>query len=225
MLDVLHLDHAVVALPVIVALGIFAQWLATRLRVPAILPLLLTGFLVGPIAHVLAPGTVLTGQGLSLMTSLAIAVILFEGGLTLRFADIAGHGRSVRRLISLGAIVTWVLSAAAAHFITGLSWGVSVLFGALVIVTGPTVIAPLLRIVRPNAKVSGVLRWEGILIDPIGALAAAIAFEWVRSETRGEALSATISHVVSFMGVGTALGRSWAACSSWPCGASGCRIT
>lgn len=202
----LHLDHAVVALPIIVALGIFAQWLAARLRVPAILPLLLTGFLVGPIAHVLAPGTVLTGKGLSLMTSLAIAVILFEGGLTLRFADIAGHGRSVRRLISLGAVVTWVLSAVAAHFITGLPLSVSVLFGALVIVTGPTVIAPLLRIVRPNAKVSGVLRWEGILIDPIGALAAALAFEWVRADTANHALSATISHVVAFMGVGMALG-------------------
>lgn len=202
----LHLNHPIVALPVIVALGLLAQLLAARWRIPAILPLLVIGFLLGPVTHVLTPGEVLTGQGLSLMTSLAIAIILFEGGLTLKVSDLSGHGKAVRRLISWGALVTWGLAAAAAHFITGLSWGVSVLFGALVIVTGPTVIAPLLRNIRPNARVSSVLRWEGILIDPIGALAAAIAFEWVRSETGNGALSATFSHVASFVGVGTALG-------------------
>ena len=202
----LHFDHPIVALPVIVALGLLAQLLAARWRIPAILPLLLIGFLLGPVSHVLAPGAVLTGQGLSLMTSLAIAVILFEGGLTLRFSDLSGHGQAVRRLITWGALLTWGLAAAAAHFITGLSWSVAVLFGALVIVTGPTVIAPLLKNIRPNERVSSVLRWEGILIDPIGALAAAIAFEWVRSETRGGALSATVFHVAAFVGVGTALG-------------------
>lgn len=202
----LHFDHPIVLVPIIVALGIFAQWIASRLRVPAILPLLLIGFLVGPLAHVLSPGAVLTGKGLSLMTSLAIAIILFEGGLTLRLADVSGHGRAVTRLISVGAVVTWVLATVAAHLITGLSWGVSTLFGALVIVTGPTVIAPLLRIIRPNAQVSSVLRWEGILIDPIGALAAALAFEWVKADTMNHALSATLGHVASFIGVGTALG-------------------
>ncbi|GGM13323.1 cation:proton antiporter [Deinococcus aerophilus] len=202
----LHLEEAVVALPVMVALGLAAQVLAARLRVPAILPLLLVGFLVGPVLHWISPGTALRPQGLSVLTSLAVGVILFEGGLTLKFADIRGLGRAVRRLVGVGAGITWGLSALAAHLIVGLPWGVAALFGALVIVTGPTVIAPLLRNIRPNAKVAGVLRWEGILIDPVGALAAAIAFEWVRTSGREEALSATLVHLGSFVGVGLAVG-------------------
>lgn len=206
MVEMLHLHHAVVALPVIVALGFAAQVIASHLKIPAILPLLLIGFVVGPITHLIHPSDSLGKDGLSLLTSLAIAVILFEGGLTLKFSDIAGHGRAVRRLISLGAVLTWVLAAVAAHFITGLSWGLSVLFGALVIVTGPTVIAPLLRNIRPNAQVAGVLRWEGILIDPIGALAAALAFEWVRSGINADTFAHSLSHMMSFIGVGTLLG-------------------
>lgn len=199
------LSHAVVFLPVTVALGIAAQILASRLKIPAILPLLLIGFLVGPILHLLNPDAAL-GDGLQVITSLAVAVILFEGGLTLKFSDIAGHGKAVTRLISLGAVITWVLAAVGAHHITGLDWGVSALFGALVIVTGPTVIAPLLRNVRPNARVAGVLRWEGILIDPIGVLAGAIAFEWVRASGSGQALTSTLLKVGSFMGVGALVG-------------------
>lgn len=202
----LHLDHPIVALPIIVALGMLAQLLASRWRVPAILPLLLIGFALGPLGQVLHPSKVLSSAGLSLMTSLAIAIILFEGGLTLKFSDLSGHGLAVRRLITWGAALTWALATAAAHLITGLDWSLAALFGALVIVTGPTVIAPLLRNIRPNARISSVLRWEGILIDPIGALAAAIAFEWVRSKSADSALSATLIHVGSFVGVGTALG-------------------
>ena len=201
-----HLHHPIVAVPVIVALGVFAQLLASRLKIPAILPLLLIGFALGPIGHVLNPGEVLTRSGVSLMTSLAIAIILFEGGLTLKFSDISGHGVAVRRLVTWGGLITWILAATAAHFVTGLPWGVSALFGALVIVTGPTVVAPLLKNIRPNARIASVLRWEGILIDPIGALAAAIAFEWVRSESAGGALTATLTHVGAFIGYGTLLG-------------------
>ncbi|MFC6591577.1 cation:proton antiporter [Deinococcus lacus] len=153
-------------------------------------------------------------EGLSAFTSLAVGIILFEGGLTLRLSDIAGHGRAVTRLISLGAVITWVLAAISAHFIVGLGWGVAALFGALVIVTGPTVIAPLLQNIRPNPKVAGVLRWEGILIDPVGALAAAIAFEWVRSSS-GEALSATLTHVAGFVGAGLATGLLLGGLLAW----------
>ncbi|WP_261663234.1 cation:proton antiporter [Deinococcus sp. Marseille-Q6407] len=205
-IDFAHaLNQAVVVLPIIVALGLGAQILASRLRIPAILPLLLIGFLAGPLLHLINPGAVL-GSGLQTLTSLAVAVILFEGGLTLKFSDIAGHGRAVTRLISVGALLTWVLAATGAHYITGLSWNVAALFGALVIVTGPTVIAPLLQNIRPNPRVAGVLRWEGILIDPIGVLAAAIAFEWVRASSGNEALAATLTHFATFMGVGAAFG-------------------
>lgn len=204
MLDALH--HPIIALPVIVALGILAQLVASRLKIPAILPLLLIGFALGPVGHFLKPAEVLTRSGLSLMTSLAISIILFEGGLTLKFSDISGHGIAVQRLVTWGGLITWVLAATAAHFITGLSWDVAALFGALVIVTGPTVVAPLLKNIRPNARIASVLRWEGILIDPIGALAAAIAFEWVRSESAGGALTATLTHVGAFVGYGSLLG-------------------
>lgn len=199
-------QHPLLALSFIMALGMAAQFIAARLKIPAILPLLLTGFALGPLGHILNPNESLTHGGVSLMTSLAIAIILFEGGLTLKFSDISGHGAAVRQLVSWGALLTWVLAAVAAHFTTGLIWGVAALFGALVMVTGPTVVAPLLKNIRPNARVSSVLRWEGILIDPIGALAAAIAFEWVRRESAGEALAATLVHLGSFVGYGALVG-------------------
>lgn len=198
--------HATFALPVLVALGLGAQWLAAALRLPAILPLLLVGFVVGPLTGWLHPAQVLGKTGLSALTSLAVGIILFEGGLTLNAKDIAGQGRTVLRLISLGALLTWGLSAAAAHLIVGLPWGVSALFGALVIVTGPTVIAPLIKNVRPNASVSNILRWEGILIDPVGALAAAVAFEWIRAQGSGEAVPGILGHILAFVVVGTLVG-------------------
>lgn len=198
--------HATFALPLLVALGLGAQWLAAALKLPAILPLLLVGFLVGPLTGWLHPAQVLGKTGLSALTSLAVGIILFEGGLTLSAKDIAGQGRTVLRLISWGAVLTWGLAAAAAHLIVGLPLSVSALFGALVIVTGPTVIAPLLRNVRPNANVSNVLRWEGILIDPVGALAAAVAFEWIRAQGSGEAVAGILMHILAFVVVGTVVG-------------------
>lgn len=198
--------HATFALPLLVALGLGAQWLAAALKLPAILPLLLTGFLVGPLTGWLHPAQVLGKTGLSAMTSLAVGIILFEGGLTLNAKDVTGQGRTVLSLISLGAVLTWGLAAAAAHLITGLPWSIAALFGALVIVTGPTVIAPLLRNVRPNANVSSVLRWEGILIDPVGALAAAVAFEWIRAQGSGEAVAGILGHILAYGVAGSLVG-------------------
>ncbi len=175
-----------VALSGIGLIGIGCQWLAWRLKVPAILFLLLAGIIAGPVSGWLNP-QLLFGDLLYPMISLAVAVILFEGSLTLKFNEIQGLEKVVRNMITVGLLITWVVTAFATRWLTGFSWELAFLFGALVVVTGPTVIIPMMRTVRPNAKIASVLRWEGIVIDPIGALLAVLAFEFIISSSRGEA--------------------------------------
>ena len=130
------------------------------------------------------------GDGLYYFVSLAISIILFEGGLTLKRAEIQNVGPVITKLITLGSLVTFFAGAVAAQFIFGLSWQVSFLFSALIIVTGPTVITPILRNIPLKKDLSAVLKWEGILIDPIGALAAVLVFEFI-SVGEGEAYTQT----------------------------------
>ncbi|MGB5320102.1 cation:proton antiporter [Eudoraea sp.] len=176
----------------IIILGIIAQWVAWRLKLPAILPLILIGLLVGPIAtlytedgsKLIEPvwnGTkgLFPGDGLYYFLSLAISIILFEGGLTLKRSEIKNVAPVITKLITVGTIVTFFLGGLAAHFIFNLSWQISFLFAALIIVTGPTVITPILRNIPLKKEVSAVLKWEGILIDPIGALVAVLVFEFI----------------------------------------------
>ena len=167
-----------VGLASILVLGIGSQWLAWRLKVPSILLLLLVGCLAGPLSghRVLDPDALL-GDALQPFVSMAVAVILFEGGLTLRLRDLHGATAAIRNLILLGAPLTWGLATLSARFALGWSWGMSTLVGAILIVTGPTVILPLLRHVRPSGAVGRVVRWEGIVTDPIGAIAAVLVFE------------------------------------------------
>lgn len=176
-------------------LGILAQWFAWKLKIPAILPLILIGLFVGPISTLISEdGTkwlepiwngeegVFPGESLFYFVSLAIAVVLFEGGLTLRKKEISNIGPIIVKLITIAVIVTFVGAGLAAHWIFGLTWQISFLFAALIIVTGPTVIAPILRNIPLKKDISSVLRWEGILIDPIGALVAVLVFEFIRIE-------------------------------------------
>ncbi|TNY25234.1 cation:proton antiporter, partial [Fulvimonas soli] len=156
--------------------------------------LLLAGLLLGPVAGALAPDRLL-GPLLFPLVSLAVAVILFEGSLNLRFDELPGIGGAVRGLVSYGAILAVLLLAAAAHYLAGLGWEVSLLFGALTCVTGPTVIAPMLRTVRPNARIANTLRWEGIVIDPLGALFAVLAYEAIVSRQQGHALGVFLAVV------------------------------
>lgn len=157
-------------------IAMLVQWLAWRIKVPAILFLLLSGILIGPVVGWLDPDD-LFGDLLFPVVSLSVAVILFEGSLTLQFHQLRGLRRVVRRLVSVGAIISWAATAAAAHLIMDFPLDLSILFGALTVVTGPTVIAPLLKTVKPVAPVANALRWEGILIDPIGALFAVLAYD------------------------------------------------
>lgn len=184
----------------IIILGILAQWVAWRFKIPAILPLILIGLLVGPIAQefLSVDGTkwieprwngsegLFPGESLFYFVSLAISIILFEGGLTLRMGEIKNVGPVITKLITVGSIVTFFGGAIAAHFIFYLSWEISFLFSALIIVTGPTVITPILRNIPLKKDVSAVLKWEGILIDPIGALVAVLVFEFISVDAGGE---------------------------------------
>jgi NhaP-type Na+/H+ or K+/H+ antiporter len=184
----------------IVILGILAQWVAWRFKIPAILPLILVGLFVGPIAseylsddgskwiEPIWNGTegLFPGESLFYFVSLAISIILFEGGLTLRLREIRNIGPVITKLITLGSLITFFGAAITVHFIFGFSWEISFLFSALIIVTGPTVITPILRNIPLKKDVSTVLKWEGILIDPIGALVAVLVYEFISVGGGGE---------------------------------------
>lgn len=177
----------------IIILGILAQWFAWKLKIPAILPLILIGLLVGPIyaEFISDDGSkwiepiwdgkkgLFPGEGLYHFVSLAISIILFEGGLTLKRDEVKNVGPVITKLITLGSAVTFFGAGIVAHLTFGLSWELSFLFSGLIIVTGPTVITPILRNIPLKKDVSTVLKWEGILIDPIGALVAVLVFEFI----------------------------------------------
>jgi NhaP-type Na+/H+ or K+/H+ antiporter len=182
-------------------IGFLAQWLAWRVKLPAILFLLLAGIVLGPVSGVLNPD-VLLGDLLFPMVSLAVALILFEGSLTLRFHELPGIGRAVRGLVSYGAITALLLLAWAAHVVAGVAWPIALLYGALGCVTGPTVIAPMLRTLRPNARIANTLRWESIVIDPLGALFAVLIFEAIVSREQGHTIGVFIATIASGVVIG-----------------------
>ncbi len=157
--------------------GIGAQWLAWRLRIPAILLLIVTGLAAGPLTGLIQPSERF-GTMLQPVINLGVALILFEGGLNLRWSEYREAGVQVMRLVTFGLLITWLLAGLAAHYITGLSPPVSMLFGAIAVVTGPTVIAPLLRHARLRRHTASLLKWEGIINDPVGALLTVLVFEY-----------------------------------------------
>ncbi|MBN2471035.1 MAG: cation:proton antiporter, partial [Anaerolineae bacterium] len=197
--------HILVGLGSIVVLGIAAQWLAWRLRLPSILVLLLVGFLAGPVTGFLNPDELLSDL-LSPVVSISVAIILFEGGLSLKLPELSEIGGVVRRLISVGVLITWVLVALASHFILQLDVALSILLGAILTVTGPTVIIPLLRDIRATGRVQSILRWEGILIDPIGVMLAVLVFEVIVVSDVAQATSQVVSGLLLTLGAGTVLG-------------------
>lgn len=172
------LENAVFVISMILIAGLLCQWLAWRLKLPAILFLLLMGMLAGPTLHWLNPDKLL-GDFLLPFVSLAVAVILFEGSLTLKLHDISGIQHVIRNLITIGALITWVITAFATHILLNFSWEVSFLFASLMVVTGPTVIIPMLRTVHLKENIANTLLWEGILIDPIGAILAVLTYQFI----------------------------------------------
>ena len=193
------LEHITGMLALIGLLSLLCQWIGWKLHLPAILPLLLCGLLLGPGLGILKPDEIF-GDLLFPIISLGVAVILFEGALTLNFKEIKEHGRMVSHLVTIGAFITWACITPAAHYLLGFDWSIAMLFGALVVVTGPTVIVPMLRTVQPKANLASILRWEGIVIDPIGALLAVLVFEYIA------ATADPTSHVLHSLGLTLLIG-------------------
>ncbi|USV58012.1 cation:proton antiporter [Aeromonas encheleia] len=189
----------------IALISLLAQWLAWFLRVPAILFLLLSGLLLGPMTGLLDPDQLL-GELLFPLVSLSVAIILFEGALTLHLAELKGIGKVVRNLCSIGMLTSFAIIGAASYWLLGLDWRVAMVLGAVLVVTGPTVVAPMLNVIRPVREVDKILRWEGIVIDPIGALFAVLVFEAVRLGSQGDLIDHTLLALAKTVGVGTLIG-------------------
>jgi len=171
-------------LAMIGVLGIGAQWLAWRTGWPAIVLMLAAGFLAGPVAEVLGYRLIdpeaAFGPLLEPAINIGVALILFEGGLSLDLRELRHSGSAVYRLATIGVLVGWALGTVAGFYIAGLVWPVAVLFGGILIVTGPTVVVPLLRQANVKTRPNAILKWEGIVNDPTGALCAVIAYEYFR---------------------------------------------
>ncbi len=198
-----------VGIAALLGLGMAAQWLAWRIRVPAIILLLVFGFVFGKDRLDLGIHSLMSAELLFTVVSASVALILFEGGLSLRMSDLRQHGRTVTRLITLGALVTWVLSTAAAYCIVGLPFKLSLLLGAILIVSGPTVVLPLLRHISPRGRSGPILTWEGIAIDPVGAVLAVLVFEGFElagGAATGHAILGLVRTVVVGGGLGVAGG-------------------
>ncbi|MBI1345339.1 hypothetical protein GC163_03535 [bacterium] len=179
----------------ILVLGVGTQWLAWRIRIPAILLLLAVGCTAGSLTGFLQPD-VIFGDLLTPMVSLSVGLILFEGGLNLKFSELRDCWRSLLGLLTIGVVITWFAAASFGYLLLGLSPGVALVLGAVLTVTGPTVIGPLLRDIRPTGRVGVIAKWEGIVIDPIGATLTLLVFEAVQLQHQAELGSATITILI-----------------------------
>lgn len=192
------MDSPLLYVTFVLALGIIAQWLAWRLRFPSILLLLAFGFIAGQFLD-LKIDNYLGGDSNKLildLVGLCVAIILFEGGLTLKFSELRQSGGAVLRMCTLGVLVSFVITTAfcmyalplSADFsVIGLNWRIAAVLGAILVVTGPTVISPLLRHIKPSRKIGSIVKWEGIVVDPIGAIMAVLLFQIALADSRVEA--------------------------------------
>src|SRR5690625_5077882 len=165
-------------------LGIGSQWVSWRYRMPAIVVMSITGLIVGPFLGLINPEETF-GNLYDPIISVAVAIILFEGSLNLKFKELRGLGKPIFRIATIGAFIAWILGSLTAHYMAGLHWAVAFVIGGLFFVTGPTVIMPLLRQSKLRPRPAKILKWEGIIVDPIGVLLAVFAFEiisYLRSE-------------------------------------------
>ncbi len=199
------LDDPAVLIAGIIVLAVGLNWLAVRTGVPSILAYLLAGFLLGPVFGVLNPDDLL-GDLLLPAVSLAVGLILFEGGLSLRLREIQGHARVIWLLVTVGVLITWAVGWGAAVLFTDLTPGLALLAGAILVVSGPTVIGPLLSHVRPDRPVGPILKWESILVDPIGVLVAVVTFDVLLIGAETASAQTVAGEVALFVLVGIAVG-------------------
>jgi NhaP-type Na+/H+ or K+/H+ antiporter len=186
-------------------IGVLSQWIAWMLRIPAIVLFLICGFMMGPILGIINPDE-LFGDVLYPFVSVSVAIILFEGGLSLKFSDLKRTGSIIGNLVTIGALLTWILSGIAAYLLFGFELAESFLMGAILVVTGPTVIIPLLKQIKIKRSVTSILRWEGIVIDPIGAALSVLMFDIVIAQSTTSALNVAATVIISTVLLGVILG-------------------
>ena len=211
--------QALIFLTAVLGLGIAAQWIAWRIKLPSILLLLGIGFVVGMtcgdnpnFVGENITDEVIPGHLLFPVVSIAVAIIMFEGGLTLQLHELENSGRIVLRIVSIGVVVSWILTTVACHYLIGMHLRVAALTGAILVVTGPTVIGPLLRHVRPSRRVGSILKWEGIVIDPIGAILAVLTYEALINEGGPMAVCVELIKIVV---IGLTIGTAAALLMVW----------
>ena len=196
-------DQILFGLGLTLVLAVGSQVLASRLRIPAIIVLLPVGFVAGALTDDINPNRLL-GPAFSPLVSLSVAVILYDAGLGLNLRGLKGHTRrTVVKLISVGIVITWVFAGLVAAWLLGMSAGAAVMIGVILVVSGPTVVGPLLNFVRPAERLQHILSWEGSLIDPVGAVTGALVFHAVMAGTRAGAVPRAGQFLASF-GVGLA---------------------
>lgn len=205
--------QAAIAIALIAVGGVLAQWVAWRIRLPSILLLLLAGLIAGPVMRSIAPGTPmaldpneLLGDLLLPLVGVSVGLILFEGGMTLSLHEVRSRRRTIALLVTLGAVVAWIVIGLAGWVVLRLPIQIAVLVGAILVVTGPTVIGPLLAHIRPSGAVGPILKWEGIVIDPIGVLLAVLVFESILIGQADRVLWSIAVNIVTTLVVGGGLG-------------------
>src|SRR5699024_7935564 len=172
-------NAGLIGVAVVIVLGVFSQWAAWRIKWPSIVIMSIAGLLIGPVFGWMNPEATL-GDLYSPVISLAVAIILFEASSSLDIREIKEISKSVFRIITIGAFIAWIGGSLAAHYIAGLRLELAFIIGGLFIVTGPTVIIPLLRQAKLKPRMAGALKWEGIILDPVGPLLALFAYQIIK---------------------------------------------
>jgi NhaP-type Na+/H+ or K+/H+ antiporter len=208
------MQEQALAIALIGIFGIGAQWIAWRTGWPAIALMLAAGVIGGPILGILQPRDVF-GELLEPMVSVAVALILFEGGLSLNFRELRKTDGAVTRLVLLGSPIGWVLGSLACYYIAGLVWPVAILFAGILVVTGPTVVLPLLRQSNVAARPRAILKWEAIVNDPTGALLGVVTYEYLRRSIEGATLASVILSLIAAAVVAGLIGWIAARAIGW----------
>jgi len=190
----------------LLALGVIAQWFAWRFKLPSILLLLVFGFGLSSFTGARIDDYLLGEEALLSLVGFFVAIILFEGGLTLKFSELREARASVVRLCSLAVVVAFVGTTIAARWTLGYHWQICALLGAILVVTGPTVVAPILRLVQPRRKVASIVKWEGIVVDPVGAILALVVFQVIQGGSFSESWDVVLLALLKTAVVGGGLG-------------------
>src|SRR5690242_4856065 len=194
--------------------GIGAQWLAWRTGLPGIALMLTAGILVGPVLGLIDPEQDF-GALLEPMISIAVALILFDGGLNLNFRELRRTEGALFRLVGIGVPIAWVLTTLACYYVAGLVWPVAILFGGILVVTGPTVVLPLLRQLALAPRPRAILKWEAIVNDPIGTLFAVVTYEYLRHADQGATIASAVMAVAGAALVAALVGLAVAFALGW----------